>query len=207
MADNFLHEVDEYMREERLKKLWKEYKVHVFVGVAALLVSVAGVNLYKANKLAEAQANAASYMELIRSESKAEELTAYSSTVNGGYQTLGQLYAASLALKEGRAEEASALYKEVATSNAPKPYVELAQFMAASALVSVNTEEATAQLQKLVENKDFSYAGSALNLLATLALNAKDNVQAKAYYMQLVANEKAPVALKQRAEKALKELN
>lgn len=206
MADNFLHEVDEYMREERMKKLWKDYKVHVFAAVAGLLVVVAGISFYKADKLAKAQANAASYMELIRSESKAEELSNYAMNAKGGYQTLGQLYAASLALKEGNAEEASALYKEVAVSDAPKPYVELAQFMTASSLVSVNVEQATAELQKLIQVKDFSYAGSALNLLAVLSINEKDTVQAKAYYMQLVALERAPLALKQRAEQALKEL-
>lgn len=117
MSDIF-REVEEEVRRERLEKLWKQYGDYAIAGVAAIVIAVAGYQLwlrYEASRQAEASAEYDAAVQLAGTNpaeavGKFEDL---SKKAPAGYATLAKFAEADVLLVTGERDKALAIYRSL----------------------------------------------------------------------------------------------
>jgi len=143
--ENIFREVDEELRSERMRKLWRQTGPYI-IGAAVAIVILVAVNegwswwqrsqaatsaeqLYESFDLAEGGDVAAAQAAL-------DEVIASGS---GNYPALARFRKAGLLASEGQKQEAVALYDTIATEQSNPQLRELALVLAANLLVDTGT--------------------------------------------------------------------
>ncbi len=120
MSDNIFREVDEDLRNARLRALWNRYGIFVIGGAVAIVLVVAGNEAYKwwqgstaarSSDLFQTALDDIAAGDLAAGQ---EALDATIAEASGRYPMLAKFRAASLMADEGRTAEAVAAYDELA---------------------------------------------------------------------------------------------
>ncbi len=209
MADIF-REVDEEVRKEKAAGLWRRYgSVVVAVGVLIVLgvAGFKGWNFYQAReheKLSDAYAAAMSLAEAGESTEALNALAALAEPSGDGYPLLAALERARLLAEAGDVEAASAIWDEVAASEAAG-----AGFRGIATLLSVlhqldsgDAEVLRARLEPLASEGN-SFRPGALELMAALALRDGRKAEAAELYRAIADDLSAPSGLRARAAQML----
>ena len=125
--DSLAREVDEELRRERLLKLWEQYGTYI---IAAVVVIIAGIGVYKYVENRRAQAAEAAGARLASAtretvENKQAEaqktLEEIAATGPRGYATLARLRLAAALREAGKSHEAASAYEEIARDGGIDP--------------------------------------------------------------------------------------
>jgi hypothetical protein len=139
--DTLVREVDEELRRDRLRKLWRQSAPFVFGAAAAVVLLVAGYegwswwtesNAAKSSDQFYAAAGIADGTDVDAAKKALDDIIAQGS---GGYPALAQFREASLLAQSGKLDEAVAAYDGLATSLSNGHLRELALVMGANVLV------------------------------------------------------------------------
>jgi hypothetical protein len=139
--DTLLREVDEELRRDRMRKLWRQSAPFVFGAAAAVILLVAGYegwnwwtesNASRSSDQFYAASEAADGSDLAAAEKALDEVIAQGS---GAYPALAQFRDASLLAQQGKIDEAVAAYDALATTQSNAYLRELALVMGANLLV------------------------------------------------------------------------
>ncbi len=205
MSD-FIREVDEDYRRERLLRLLARFSIPLVVLAVAIVVG-AGVWRYTVDRRqVSAEADNALYekAELLGKQGKTEEAAKAFAAIgaNGpaGYAMLARMRAAAL-LAERDPQAAAKGYDDIANDGAIAPSMRDAA-RTRGAYLRVDLEDAKTFEQRYGR---FSVPGSAFRnsmreLIAVSALKANDTATAGKYLDQIIADPLAPGALRNRAE-------
>jgi len=181
MSDkDFIHEVNEDVRTDKLLRLWRQYSHYFYAAVVGLLVLVGGISIlksYRSNKRMELSDQYAAALDLLLKHKQDEglkaleaiEQSADSSTI--GYAVMAKLQRASLLLrqqKEGEkpSEEAVKIYWEISSnSDFPMVYRNTGTYLCAF----YSLEQAYADIPRdemLKRLSDMTQKGNASRLIA-----------------------------------------
>lgn len=122
--DQFIREVNEELREDRLKTFWDQYKVFIIGAAVAIVVSTAGYRGWEYYTKQQAADSGDKFMAAIQlsNEGKYDDaiksLEALGETGSGQYPALAKLRIASDLAKAGKSEEAVAAYDAIAGDSA-----------------------------------------------------------------------------------------
>lgn len=148
MADIF-NEIDEELRQEKLKKFWDRWGVLILAGAVAVVVAVAGWRVWDHYRLKAAEAQGDAYVaasERARTGDLAgaeADLLALAKTASGGYPVLAGMRAAGARAEEGKITEAIAAFDAIAArSDTPARFAEMARIRAAYLAVDVEDRAA-----------------------------------------------------------------
>jgi hypothetical protein len=139
--DTLLREVDEELRRDRLRKLWRQSAPFVFGAAAAVVLLVAGYegwrwwtssNAARSSDQFYAATALADGTDLTAAQKALDEVIAQGS---GAYPALAQFREASLLAQQGKIDEAVAAYDTLATSQSNTHLRELALVMGANLLI------------------------------------------------------------------------
>ncbi|WDR03596.1 tetratricopeptide repeat protein [Devosia algicola] len=139
--ENIFREVDEELRSDRMRALWKRFAPLVIgaaIGVVVLVAVNEGWNWYQSSNAAQssdklyAAFDAADGGDSAKAESILDDLVANGS---GGYPTLARFRDAGLLAKNGKSTEAIAAYDALANNETSPRMRELALVLAANLLV------------------------------------------------------------------------
>ncbi len=139
--ENIFSEVDEELRSERMRNLWRKYAPLIFGAAILIVLVVAGKEAwtwYKNDISARSSDQFYSAIELAEESNFADAQLALSQVVSDGsgqYPILAQFRSAALLLEEGKVQEAIAAYDALSTSLDNQRLRELALIFAAFALV------------------------------------------------------------------------
>lgn len=139
--DTFIREVDEELRGERMRTLWKRFGPFIIGAAVAVVLVVAvneGWNWWQRSTAAQAADQFYAALELAEggnAEGARAALEDIASSGNGGYATLARFRQAGLLASAGERQEAIAAYDALATSETNPRLRELALVMAAYLLV------------------------------------------------------------------------
>jgi hypothetical protein len=139
--DNIFREVDEELRHERVRKLWRRFAPYVMaaaIGVVLIVAVNEGWSWYQNSNSARASDQYFSALELLDKGDVAggqAALDAIATGANGGYAMLARFKEAALLAKDGKAAEAVAAYDALSTSEPNARLRELALVLAANILV------------------------------------------------------------------------
>lgn len=212
MADIF-REIDEELRQDQLKKLWKQYGAYMVVLVVLIVAGVGGYQAWRAwdleQRIAQSDRYAAALAKL-QADDQAEAMQALASLAEngGGYGVLASFEQAGLMAKSGNLSGAIALWDELAQNDTAGP-----AFRGLATLLSVLYQvdsgdplELEARLQPLTEAGN-PFRPTALELSAALALRAGDTDRAREFYTDIADDRAAPAGARTRATQMLEALN
>ncbi len=206
MADIF-REVDEEVRQENLKKLWKKYGL-LFGGVSlAIVVAVAGWQGWKSYDLSQRKEQATLLYQAAELLSEqdfqgAEELLAELEGVNSGYDVLARFKQAQLAVMQGRTEDAVVIWDGL-SDDAVVGLSDLATLLAVLHFLEQGDHSAAATRVADLLRGESAFYSHALELQGLIAFEDGDKEAARHSFEQLLQDSETPDYLKARVERLL----
>lgn len=210
---DFIREVEEELRQERLEKLWKRYGVYLIAAAVLVVVGFAAWKIWQSNQRSAYKAEGLQYYhaETLLREGKTKEaakaFAAISASSSAGYGILSRFDEASMHVKAGDAKGAISIYEGLASdSNAPPSMRHMATILSSlQALKDKSIDEAAIEkkLQPLAQAGS-AYRPEALEIMAAAALRAGNNAKAIAHYKTIVDDADAPPGIRSRASQMLK---
>lgn len=209
MSDVF-REVDEAVRQDQLKQIWKRYGWLILGVGLAVILGVGGYHAwkgYRADQRTEASDAYADALQLARIGKVQELLDALgklADPTDGEVGTLAAFAQARVLAGEGKVDEAAQIWDQLAASDAAGP-----SFKAAALVLSVQNQmdrgdaaALTARLQPLLAEGQ-PFRATAMEMTALLALKQGDEARAKELLTQLSTLKDAPASLQARAGQLL----
>lgn len=207
MSDtNFLREIDEEVRRDRMLKLWERYGIYL-IGLAVLIVvAVAGWRVWHWHEARESAKASARYEEafaLSQSGKHAEaeqELAAIAKDAPSGYRVLARL---SLAAETGKANAAEGVkaFDAIAADGSVDPVLrDIAKVRAALLLVdTAPASEISARMEPIM-GAGAPFHNSAKEALALSYYRAGDRTKARTLYDEILADPTVSPSLANRAQ-------
>lgn len=199
MSDDFIREVDEELRRERITQIWKQYNGIILGGIFAVVLVVGGHSFWqrqKITKMTNASVEFSTALQLYAQENGRENgdkaLQPLLSENTDGYGMLSRFrLAASLAMQDK--VKAAELYDQIAQDNKlDAKWRELAEFRASALRIDGNqAETAAGHLQKLAEGTG-AWRHSARDLLFAYAIQKGDYPQAQKWIDAMAKDSETP---------------
>jgi hypothetical protein len=208
--ESLFREVDEEVRQEQLKKLWDRYGNYIIALCAGVVIAIAALKGWQYWQLQQAEAAARTYGDALRlvSEGKrAEADTAFKAITHAGFARVAKLRRAANLAVEGKADEAVALYDEMAADSGAGPSArDLARVRAGYILADkLGPADLIGRLGAL-DNDQSQWRGAAREIFALAAYRTGDYTMADRYANAIIADGDVPLSLRQRAKLLLEVL-
>ena len=197
MSDIF-REVDEAMQQEKLLKIWNEYRSTIILSIIILLVSSAATSFYykwKSDKNAE---QTQKLTTALQAEKPEEALLQILPETKSSHKVIALMTTANLALQEGKTQEAANLYKQVIdTKSAPRNMRDLARIFYVQ-----NADTASMDILKpVLANKKSPWLWQAKIEAAVMAAHKeKDFTKALSHLDGIDQQDLLPFSLKERGQ-------
>ena len=208
-GDLLIQEVDEELRHEQYRELWKRYGHYVVGAVVGIVLVVAGYQGWQGwqTKLRQQEAAQFSAAQALAMSGKtaeaAEALAKLAADSQTGYGVVAQLNRAQLLAATGDAAGALATYQQIVESKAPAEYRDLAVLKAS--LLALDNGDLSSLEPKLagLTGADNPWRYSAIEVQALIARKKGDTAQAVTLFKQLADDPQAPRGLRTRATEML----
>ena len=204
MSD-FFREIDEEVRRDQLLATWRKYRVFIIVGVAAVILAVAGFQGWQRyqerQQLAAAERYAIAEAQLQTGEREAalQRFAEMADPDGEAYALLAAFEVARLAAEDGNGQLALETWGRIAEGEAAPAYRDAAVLAAARFRIDEGeVEEGEAMLEPLAE-AGRPYRALALELSAVAALAKNDAEAARERLEGLLADVEVPAGIRQRA--------
>lgn len=186
--ENIFKEIDEELRTDRMRALWRRFAPFVIGGAIAIVALVAvneGWSWYTNSQSATASdqlylaIDAAEADDLAAAQAQLDTLAANGS---GGYPVLAEFHKAGLLAKQGDTTGAVAAYDALANSQSNPRLRELALLLAANILVDTGTVADVEARIATLANDDAQLRRVARELLGLAQYKAGDHAAAQANF-------------------------
>ena len=206
MSDIF-REVDEELRQDRLRAIWKQHGWLIIIAALGIVLGVAGTRFYQAwdsSCAGEAGARFSQAIEMLDADDRAAGraiLDEMSADSYASYPALAQIRAAAALAQSGDAEAAVAGFEAAAANDGIDPILrDLARIRAAFILIdSAPPEEIKRRLDPLTQAEG-PWRHSARELIALSLYRAGKYAEADAEFDRVMSDPAAPVGPRGRAE-------
>ncbi len=209
--DEFLEEVENDIRQEKLLNLWRQYGKMVMGGIAGILIVIIAYNFwshYDHNKRIQMAEKLISAQELI-GQGEAEKamtiLNSLSTESHKTYQPLTQFQKAGLLLQEGtptKTTQAIAIYHQLAGSTKIEPlWRDLATLLAVMASMDqpdIKVDDLLGQLNALTSDEN-PWRYFAKEIKGVLLYRKGEKSQAAELFARLVQDNQTPTGISMRA--------
>ncbi len=209
-VSDVFREVDEAVRQDQLKLIWKRYGWLIMGVGLAVILGVGGYHAYQAYKADQRATASDAYAEALQlaREGKVQQsldgLAALADPADGEVGSLAAFARARVLAGEGKTDEAIQIWDQLAANDAAGP-----SFKAAALVLSVENQmdkgdpvALMARLQPLLADGQPFHA-AAMELTALLALQQGDKARARELLTQLSSAKDASASLQARAGQLL----
>ncbi len=204
--DAFIREIDEELKNEKVKKIWDKYGLFIILFVVIAVFSAVSFESFKAwqdkrhQEMSDTFAYALNLQNQGRFAEAQEVLTSLKNANHGIYTDIAQMQLANLALGQKQIDKAMEILEQIANNDEFNPQMkDIAILKLASyKLNNAPQEDIKALLSPLV-NENSVWNNSAKELLAMLAIREKDFSEAKKLYTEISDSSEASDSLKTRA--------
>lgn len=210
MSDESLfREVDEEVRQDQFKKLWKQYGNYFTALAVVVVLLVAGFKGWQYWQLTQSQTAARVFTDAVRmlEEGKtADADAAFAAIQHKGYAKLAELRRAAALTTAGKTDEGVALYDALANDQNNEPSIrDLARLRAGYALVDKLAPAELISRLGSFDNEQSPWRGLAREIFALSAYRTGDYVMADRYFNAIIADQGVASELRTRAQ-ALREV-
>lgn len=205
-GDLLIKEVDEDLRREQYAKLWRAYGKYAIAGAVAIVIGVAGHQVWQSWRDKQFQKDAAEFAaaETLIDSGKSRDAEAKLAEIAGkdggsGFGVAAAFRHAQLQSEAGDVTGAVATYDALSHSGAPSLFRDLAVLKGAMlTLDSADPEGLVKKLQPLADTGN-PWRFTATEMLALLANRQGDHAKAVSYYQKLADDAGAPQDIRARA--------
>jgi hypothetical protein len=203
--DSLLREVEDELRNDKIKKLWNDFGTYVIGAVIAFIASIFIYQQVQQSRIAAAEAAGARYEAARRLavEGKGSDATAAFAAIaadgTAGYGALARLQTAAANVKADKSPEAVAAYDAIANDTTADDVLrDLARLQAAALRLGAGDfTELQNRLTPLVDERN-AFRALARELMGLSARAAGKSEDARRYFLQVIGDAKASQALKDR---------
>lgn len=204
-TDNSLfREVDEEVRTEEYKKLWDRYGKYVSGLAVVAVAAIAAFQGWTYYQTKQAEDASIVYLDAVKkaTDGKTEDATAAFAAVNqAGFAQLGQLHVAQMLADKGDVEKAVAAYDAFAGDAKSDPALaDLARIRAGYLLVDTESADKIAARVSNFAVDGSTWRNEAHEIMGLAAWRLKDYAGAQKNMLAIYADDKAPAAMRQRAQ-------
>ncbi len=202
--DNIFREVDEELRSERMRKLWRRFAPFVIgaaVGVVVLVAVNEGWAWYQNSNSAASSDKLYAAFELADGGDLAAAQAALNdvaATGSGQYSTLAQFSQAGLLAKDGKVTEAVAAYDALANTQSNQRLRELALILAGTLMVDAGTVADVEARVGTIAAEGHPFRNAAREALGLAQFKAGDFAAAQANFEAVVNDPLAQSAVRNR---------
>lgn len=212
--DDFIQEVDEELKWEKLERLFKEYGAYLIGGVLAIILGVAGYVYWNHRVLVneELQSSAFTKAASAAREGQIEEsLKQLDDLIAQGheYAMLSQFEKAALLVsKPETKEEGAALYRSmIEDRKVDRRYRSLAVIFYVQSHLDAGDAQEMMRFLREISNGSNLFPSITSELMALVALRSGDVAQAKSVLEDLVNSQDTSSGVRERANAMLSTLN
>ena len=205
--DQFIREVNEELREDRLKSFWDQYKVFIIGAAVAVVAGTAGFRGWEYYTTRQAAESGDQYMAAIalsndgNYEEAIKSLEALGDSGSGQYPALAKLRIASDLAKSGKREEAVAAYDAIARDSAyASAFQSIAKLRAGFILVDSGSYEDVTQRLAGLSEAGGPFRHSAREALGLAAWRAGKLKEAYGWFKSISDDAQATGGTRSRAE-------
>lgn len=212
--DAFIREIDEEIKNDRIKKLWDQYGLFIILFVIAAVSAAVSYETFKSwnEKRNQQYSNSYAYALNLQNQGRYAEslevLEKMKKADNGIYSDVAEIQIANILVDQGKTDEAVKILEEIVNK---KSFNKQMRDVAAIKLASYKLDTAPAdEIRALIvpyTESENSWTNIARELLAMLAVRDADFAQAKKLYGEIAASAGATETLKARAKDMLATLN
>lgn len=195
MSDIF-EEVDQALKQEKILKIWEEYKLTIIGCVIVLILSSALTTMYRSWDSKRDAQETARLINAMESEAPITNITNVIQDTRNNHEALGRMSTAGLLLDEDKKSDAAALYKQVAEDgSSPRDIRDLARILYVQ---NADTPD-IALLKPLLTNEKSPWIWHAKIEAAILAAHTNQDYDAALNYLNGFDDVTTiPLSLKQR---------
>jgi hypothetical protein len=205
--ESLFREVDEEVRQEQYKKIWKQYGNYFTAMAVAVVLLVAGYKGWQYWELSQSEKAARVYAEAVKmlEEGKAADAeAAFAAIDHKGYAKLADLRRAAALGNQGKADEAVAAYDALANDqSAGQAIRDLARLRAGYILVDKLAPAELISRLGSFDNEQSPWRGLAREIFALAAYRTGDYTMADRYLNAIIADQGVALELRQRAQTLL----
>lgn len=210
--DNILREVDDELRSDRMRNLWRRFGPYV-IGAAIAVVLLVAVNegwaWWQNSNAARASDEFYAALELKDGGDVAGAQAALDKIVasgNGGYAQMARFTEAGLLLKQGKTQEAVAIYDALGATEGNVRMRELALILAANALVDTGDVAGVQQRVSGLNTPDNPMRNAAREALGLTQYKAGQLEEARLSFESVMTDERATPDMRTRMQVYLAQL-
>ena len=212
--DNFFREVSEDVQNDKLKKIWDTYGLHIIIAIIAILTIAVSFETLKAWKIKrnETWSDAYAYALQLQNQGKYEEslniLADIEQKNKGIYKNLSEIQKANILFEQGKNAEALTLLEKIVND---EDFNSKLRHITAVKLVSYKLDTAPREeIEKLLTplmNAESSWKNIAKEMLAMLEIREGNIEKAKEIYSEILNSPDLSDGLKLRVQDMLSALN
>jgi hypothetical protein len=204
--ENLLREVDEELRRDRMRDLWRRYGpilIAAAVGVVLIVAVSEGWNWYQNSNSAGssdklyAALDAADGGDLAAAQTALDDLAA---TGTGQYPLLAQFKDAAIQAKQGNTAEAVSMYDNIVNTAPDQRVRELAMVLGAMILVDTGTQADVEGRVGSINTEDNPLRNSAREAIGLAQFKAGDLLGARTTFQAVIDDPLAPQQMVQRMQ-------
>jgi len=207
--DTFIQEVDEEFRRDQALQVWRRYRVLIIALVAAVLLSVAGYQIWQNYRQGQAEAGARAFIaaqRLAQGGQHADAAKSFASLHAAGpdaYRLLAAFQEAAQLVRAKDIPGAVAAYEKIAADGAvTQEYRDLARYYAAlNGFDSLPVDDLRRGLGGIAPSSPWN--GLARELLAQTEIKAGSRDTARKLLTELSDDPQAPLGVRGRASELL----
>jgi hypothetical protein len=208
--DSFIREVNEELRSDQIKTVWKRFGPFIIALAVLIVVGVGGSQAYLYWQGLQASASGDKFLSALKliEEKKNDDAAKALETLGkdgfGSYPVLARLRLATLKAEKGDAAGAISDFSEIGKDNGvPQAIKDAAKLRAAWLLVDKGTyEQVSAEVEELAVPASFT-RHSAREALGLAAYKSGDYAKARSWFQLIVDDPEAPGGASQRARMML----
>lgn len=189
-SDEFIREVEEELRQDKLKLLWDKYGLFAVAAVAAIIAGTAGFVGWQAWQDSAGQERARAYIEALdqitEDGDNIEVLESYAGTADTGFGTIARLRVAAMSADDGDLDRAVANWSAVVDDASADPIMrDLAAISLASREIDTGNLDAANQLLAPIAAGTGAFRNTALELQAMASIADGDLETAREQFARL----------------------
>lgn len=198
---NFLAEVDEALKQERMARFWNSYGGFVLGTVLLIILGTAVVSVYRVWDNGMKTAQTEKLLNALSAEDPAAELTVLANDLRPGLKTLALWQAAGEWVKNDNQTKALQLYAQIRNdSETPQDFRHLAGFQIARLTAQSDPQTGLPLLEKVANDETNPWSDIARLEVAVLQAHHRKNFKfAREHLATLLKAESLPQSLERKA--------
>lgn len=204
--DAFIREIDEDLKNEKLKRLWDKYGLFIILFVTLSVFIAVSFESIKAwnDKKNQENSDTFAYALQLQNQGKFDDAHKVLSSLiekdNSIYADIAQMQSANIYLQQNKTDDAVKVLENIAKQENFNPQMKDVALLklASFKLENAPAEEIRTMLQPMISQQN-AFANNAKEILAMLAIREKDLTLAKSLYQEISISPQASETMRNRA--------